>query len=333
MTTIIEKIKKGIEAVINAWRNKLIAFKKWLERVKTIILSKILIKLSNHVIEGYSQQLTDIKERIDEFDKLPPKDKLEKIVNLAKTVETIPETHLSKLTNFLNITSNKGVEKIAPLAEAVEAFEEQGVKVEKIETLAKIARSIDVRSLNKLEKIERLEKIFNLRDYEENELKNLERNVYIIKWFLNPNEMELRVPVSGLSGLDEAKKQEVYEKIGSEEERKFYISFLFYTGCELLKRGEFKEADVNFDQITTLNNNLRGAWLNRGVALGNMKRYKDEIECYKKAIKLNPSYAIAYYNKGLALINLHRQEEANNCFKKAKELNPKLDYYGELNGR
>ena len=332
MTTIIEKIKKGIEAVINTWRNKLIAFKKWLERVRTAILSKILIKLSNHVIDGYSHQLTSIEERINEFDKLPPKDKLEKIVNLAKTVETLPKNHLNKLTNFINTTSNKGVEKIAPLAEAVEAFEEQGVKVEKIETLVKIAMSIDVRSLNKLEKIERLEKIFNLRDYEEDELKNLERNVYIIKWFLNPNEMELRVPVSG-SGLDEAKKQEVYEKIGSEEERKLYLSFLFYTGCEFLKKGKFREAYENFHQITKLDNNLRGAWLNRGVALGNMKRYQDEIKCYKKAIKLNSDYAIAYYNKGRALINLNQREEANNCFKKAKELNPKLDYSGELNGR
>ncbi|MDR1006833.1 MAG: tetratricopeptide repeat protein [Bacteroidales bacterium] len=51
--------------------------------------------------------------------------------------------------------------------------------------------------------------------------------------------------------------------------------------------------------------------------------YKNAIECYKKAIELNPDYADAYYNMGNAYGAWNGQyEKAIECYEKAIELDP-----------
>ena len=48
---------------------------------------------------------------------------------------------------------------------------------------------------------------------------------------------------------------------------------------------------------------LTKVWL-----FGNLKKYKEAIECYDKAIEINPKYVNAWFNKGASLINLITQE-------------------------
>ena len=50
------------------------------------------------------------------------------------------------------------------------------------------------------------------------------------------------------------------------------------------------------------------------------------IDCYDKAIKLDPKDDIAWYNKGCSSHNLGRYEEALTCYDKAIELDPKSVY-------
>jgi superkiller protein 3 len=40
--------------------------------------------------------------------------------------------------------------------------------------------------------------------------------------------------------------------------------------------------------------NYYDAWNNKGLALGNLQRYKEAIECFDKAIKINASYTILW---------------------------------------
>jgi tetratricopeptide (TPR) repeat protein len=51
--------------------------------------------------------------------------------------------------------------------------------------------------------------------------------------------------------------------------------------------------------------------------------YKEAaIDCYDKAIALNPNFAEFYYNKGVVLYNLGKKEEAMASYDAALKLNP-----------
>jgi tetratricopeptide (TPR) repeat protein len=68
---------------------------------------------------------------------------------------------------------------------------------------------------------------------------------------------------------------------------------------------------------------------NKGLALDNLGKYEQAIECYDKALEIEPNYILAWYNKGNALGNLGKPEEAIECYDKALQIEP--DYADVLN--
>ena len=62
------------------------------------------------------------------------------------------------------------------------------------------------------------------------------------------------------------------------------IRLLHNEGVMLLRKGAFRKADVCFTAITNLDPNLKGAWLNKGFALGKLGNIDEEIRCYEKAL-------------------------------------------------
>ena len=62
------------------------------------------------------------------------------------------------------------------------------------------------------------------------------------------------------------------------------------------------------------------------ILKGNEHYYKNEyneaIECYDKAIKIEPNDALAWDTKGIALVNLGKNNEAIECYAKAIEIDP-----------
>ncbi|MDI6916215.1 MAG: tetratricopeptide repeat protein [Thermoplasmatales archaeon] len=64
-------------------------------------------------------------------------------------------------------------------------------------------------------------------------------------------------------------------------------------------------------------------FLTKGRFLMQAKKYGNALECFDKAIKLNPKYAEAYNEKGNALLILGKIDEAINCFTKATKINEK----------
>jgi len=51
-------------------------------------------------------------------------------------------------------------------------------------------------------------------------------------------------------------------------------------------------------------------WISKGTwALFTSKNYEEAIECYDKALKVDPKNVSAWNNKGDALLNLKRYEE------------------------
>jgi tetratricopeptide (TPR) repeat protein len=53
------------------------------------------------------------------------------------------------------------------------------------------------------------------------------------------------------------------------------------------------------------------------------KEYRQAIEYYDKALKIDPKYALALNNKGLALDKLGKYNEAIQSYDKALEIDPK----------
>ncbi|RLI82002.1 hypothetical protein DRP04_04950 [Archaeoglobales archaeon] len=50
------------------------------------------------------------------------------------------------------------------------------------------------------------------------------------------------------------------------------------------------------------------------------------MEVREIALKIKTDYAVAWYNKGLALYNLGKLEEAVECYDRALEINPNLNW-------
>ncbi len=59
--------------------------------------------------------------------------------------------------------------------------------------------------------------------------------------------------------------------------------------------------------------NRFGLWAKRGRDLHGLARYADAIECYDRALNLDPTFAWAWNGKGSVLKDLGRLEEALDC--------------------
>ena len=63
-------------------------------------------------------------------------------------------------------------------------------------------------------------------------------------------------------------------------------------------------------------------WRNKGGALYSLGKYDEAIECYDKAIKIDPDNSVVWNNKGLALNSLGKYDEAIECYDKAIKIDP-----------
>ena len=61
------------------------------------------------------------------------------------------------------------------------------------------------------------------------------------------------------------------------------------------------------------------SYYNKGIASIKNGNYKEAIEAFNKALKLQPKFAEAYNNKGTALRNLKRYKEALCAYKNYKK--------------
>lgn len=90
-------------------------------------------------------------------------------------------------------------------------------------------------------------------------------------------------------------------------------------GFVLLGQGRYEAAIQCFDRAITMNPNYAIAWNDRGVAYVELGNYNEALKCFNRALEIKPASAI-WVNKGLALTKLNRYIEANAAFAKANEL-------------
>ena len=108
---------------------------------------------------------------------------------------------------------------------------------------------------------------------------------------------------------------------------------LFALGLDHQKKKNFKEAtDYYKKAIQKAEHSLKFhqdvdpsyscAYNNLGNVFINLKKKKDAVDCYFKAIKINPKFAAAYYNLGNVFKGMEKHQEAVDLFKKAIEIDP-----------
>jgi tetratricopeptide (TPR) repeat protein len=93
-------------------------------------------------------------------------------------------------------------------------------------------------------------------------------------------------------------------------------------GISLARLDRFAEAIQCYYKALEINPKSAEAWYNKGVVLNSLGCFNEAIGCYYKALEINPQNANAWYCKGVSLISLGCINDAINCLDKALEINP-----------
>jgi tetratricopeptide (TPR) repeat protein len=101
-------------------------------------------------------------------------------------------------------------------------------------------------------------------------------------------------------------------------------------GMALFELKRFKEALASFDRAIALKPDYAECHNSRGLTLRELKRSAEALVAHDKAIVLKPDFAEAYCNRGLALQDLEKPIEALSAYDKAIALRPSFPeaYYG-----
>ncbi len=79
-------------------------------------------------------------------------------------------------------------------------------------------------------------------------------------------------------------------------------------------------AAADFDTATRLDPRLIHGWFNKGYILYTQRDYSQAVECFTKAIELDPDFGAAYYNRGLCYLSSGKKSDAFADLSRAGEL-------------
>lgn len=128
-------------------------------------------------------------------------------------------------------------------------------------------------------------------------------------------ELHRQVPVPKLN----SPLFEIIQRCLEKEPNKRYSSFkALRAELERILKGHNREV-IRLPELKELE---WGEWLNKGFSLGALNKYQEAIDCYNKALEMNPNYAKAWCNKGIPLKKLGKYEEAMKCYNKALVIDP-----------
>lgn len=100
-------------------------------------------------------------------------------------------------------------------------------------------------------------------------------------------------------------------------------------GEMFLECGMAEKAAETFKNSLALNEDVH-VYNRLGIALRRKKKYKEAIETYKKAIKVEPDNEVVHYNLGRAFLEAKQMEAALISFKKAIKIDPHFDECKEM---
>ncbi|AFZ42484.1 serine/threonine protein kinase [Halothece sp. PCC 7418] len=107
--------------------------------------------------------------------------------------------------------------------------------------------------------------------------------------------------------------------------------YLFNKANGLVREGEYRDAIALYDKGLEKYASSAQAWLNRGFALAQLRRFEEQLSSCDQALEFNPEFVEALNCKGLALDELGRNEEAITFFEQAVQLD--RDFYQAWNNQ
>jgi tetratricopeptide (TPR) repeat protein len=93
-------------------------------------------------------------------------------------------------------------------------------------------------------------------------------------------------------------------------------------GNEYYYKKEYNNAIQCFDKAVEIDPNNAYAWYNKGAVLGDLLKHNEAIQCFDKAVEIGPNNAYAWSYKGVTLYKLGKRDESIQCYDKALEINP-----------
>ena len=79
-----------------------------------------------------------------------------------------------------------------------------------------------------------------------------------------------------------------------------------------------------YDKALEIDPKFAVAWNGKGSSLHKLGRYTEALDCCDKALEIDPQHVYAWNNKGVLLKKRGRFEEALDCYDKALEIDPKF---------
>ena len=159
--------------------------------------------------------------------------------------------------------------------------------------------------------------------FEVKEQSLLEMLIDFLRIWYRPDQMR-EFQASGLCPTTQAYIDAAYERSQTHPDPRLKI---------LQDEIEKAEAEGRSHELATLweekaaASNEASDWFTAGYYFGEINKDNEkEIDCYDKAIEIDPDTTYAWNNKGYSLANLGRHEEALSCYDKATEIDPKSAY-------
>jgi tetratricopeptide (TPR) repeat protein len=95
----------------------------------------------------------------------------------------------------------------------------------------------------------------------------------------------------------------------------------YQRGAELLQQHKLDQAEAEFRKAISIDGSDAGAWVHLGNVYRAKSRTAEAVQCYQRAVKLNPNSADAYNNLG-GMLSSSDPARAYEYFYKALQLDP-----------
>ncbi len=133
----------------------------------------------------------------------------------------------------------------------------------------------------------------------------------------------LAVVVSGTSPKDMRPKM---KRLLSEIHTKFFNELKVFSGIPQkfapVKGMIFQQLLASKTEGTYIGEGSDSFWNNKGVVQTKLGKYNEALDCFDRALKMNPGVSNIWMNRGIALVKLNEFEEAMDCFDRAIQLDP-----------
>jgi protein O-GlcNAc transferase len=136
----------------------------------------------------------------------------------------------------------------------------------------------------------------------------------------SPSEQKLQQAIAFHQRGMLPEAQRIYEEILRQRPKHF--DALHLLGVVACQTGNFSRGEELIAQAIKVDRSNTLAYLNRGNALKELKRFDDALACYNKAISLNSGLVDAHANRSIVLYYLKRLDEALGSYDRTIALKP-----------